>query len=511
MATDEVATVDSSDFIGQGSSGKYLLLKIPSYESSGASLYQDEKDTYLNLGRGMGQSATDSPAWPAQTGGQPSWTASGLNENAVAPPARSGEDLLSFFGGFTDDKRLRETGGSFNAHGTPPNESAARGTAAAFSSPTATSSTSGEGRNLKVTELIPDYVGWRDHTDGHRISTTRGDKIEIIGGNYKLVTLGRGTGVATYEQSGGITVGSDETPGNTTSVTWRDVPTVSGEKGWKVVEQVVKGNTVERFHGTKREEFYGDKLISVVGAPNEPTSNLSVASQADNGNPETYVGDSSAYTSTKNVATFGGEALDSYAYPTKWDLEDDVPPKLQQPDVYESRWAKSMNAYTYCAGDSNSQQHFIGKHKERNIYEGGHHTETTMHTVGKYFQETWHFMGSGGFMERFEGSFLQFFLGSSTTIGLANRFELYVSTEEQLNLGFIASLSLGGKLDGSWPQKWQFDLNEEKVTLNGNEVGLKEVAAHLQAQEARIDEAKAILSARGCGLTKNTRHLMRQL
>ncbi len=509
MATNEDATVGDDDFIGHGSAGKYLLLKIPSYENSGQSLYQAHKDTYLNLGRGMGRSGDDAPGWSPTTGGQPSWSASGLQSAAVAPPARSGEDLLAFFGGFIDDTRLRETGGSFHAHGTPPNETAARA-ADAFSAPSATAATSGAGRNLKVTELIPEYVGWRDHTDGHRITTTRGDKIEIIGGNYKVVTLGRGTGVASFEMSGGITIASDEAPGNTTSITWRDVPASPGTKGWKVVEQIVNGNTVERFHGTKREEFYGDRMISVVGSPGETTTGLSVASQADNGSPETFVGDTTAYTATKDVATFS-DALDSYAYPTKWDIEDDVPPKLQQPEIYESTWAKSVSSYTYVTGDSKAQSHFAGKHEERNVYDGGHHTETTMHGVGKYYQETWHLLGSGGFMERFEGSFLQLFLGSSTTIGLANRCEIYLSTEEQINVGAIASFSLGTKVDGSWPKKWQFDLTEEKVTLNGNEVGLKEVAAHLEKQEARINEAKAVLSARHCGLTKTTRHLVRQL
>jgi hypothetical protein len=33
--------------------------------------------------------------------------------------------------------------------------------------------------------------GWRDHSDGNRITTTYGDKIEVIRGNYKLMVLGR--------------------------------------------------------------------------------------------------------------------------------------------------------------------------------------------------------------------------------------------------------------------------------------------------------------------------------
>jgi hypothetical protein len=33
--------------------------------------------------------------------------------------------------------------------------------------------------------------GWWDHSDGNRVSTTMGDKIEVVQGNYKLVVLGR--------------------------------------------------------------------------------------------------------------------------------------------------------------------------------------------------------------------------------------------------------------------------------------------------------------------------------
>jgi hypothetical protein len=33
--------------------------------------------------------------------------------------------------------------------------------------------------------------GWRDHSDGNRITTTYGDKVEVIRGNYKMIILGR--------------------------------------------------------------------------------------------------------------------------------------------------------------------------------------------------------------------------------------------------------------------------------------------------------------------------------
>jgi hypothetical protein len=523
MTTNEDSAVDNNDFIGHGSStSKYLLLKVPSYEDSvgsvtGTALYQAAKDTYLNLGRGMGQGASSSaPGWPATSGSpaSPTWTEEGLAPGALThakltPPQTSGEDLLAFFGGFIDDKRLRSTGGTFNPHGTPPNENAARTAAVAVSSPTATASATGAGRNLQVTKLIPDYVGWRDHTDGHRITTTRGDKIEIIGGNYKLVSLGRGTGVASLEMSGGLTVSSDEAPGNTTSVTYRPVPTVSTESGWKVVEQVVKGNSVARFHGTKREEFYGDKLISVIGSPDEASSGLTVG-DGQNGDGEVYVGGTTAATSTTTVSSWNSD-LSSYAYPTKWDQEDDVPPKLQRPEIHQSTWAASVSEYTRVEGASKAQNHYKGDHEERNIFEQGHKTETTMHGAGDYYQEVWHFLGSGGFLERFEGSFLQIFTGSSTTLGLANRFELYVSIEEQLNLGLVTSLSLGAKIDGSFPVKAQVDLTEDKAALEAAEARLTKMETGISDQTARVDSVKAILSDKKLALSRTSKALVTSL
>jgi hypothetical protein len=42
-----------------------------------------------------------------------------------------------------------------------------------------------------ISKKFLDDVGWRDHCDGNRITTTAGDKIEIVQGNYKLIVMGR--------------------------------------------------------------------------------------------------------------------------------------------------------------------------------------------------------------------------------------------------------------------------------------------------------------------------------
>ena len=290
-----------------------------------------------------------------------------------------------------------------------------------------------------MTAAIPDYLGWRDHTDGHRITTTRGDKIEIIGGNYKLVSLGRGTGVATFEMSGGLNVGGDEAPGAVTSVSWVECPTgVADEKGWRVTEQTVKGNTVERFHGTKREEAYGDEFISVTGAPATVPRGTVVPVSNPNG-------------ACDSITNLSFDVHSSFpeggAFPTQWDQQDPAP-SLARPTIRESTWAhkfvsftdieKTVKETTVYGGRKEVQEHFLHE---------GYLAEVTLHAYGKRYSEWWYLQGSQGFYEYFQGAKTEFFFGASTTIGFANRFEMFIGTEEQVNIGISLGVAVAGAID----------------------------------------------------------------
>ena len=496
---------DATDYIGQGTTDKHLLLLVPDYEdvSDSAGRYQPTKNTYLNLGHGSGDPNHAEPTWyPA------AWDASGLNPNAVEVPSTTGDDLLSFFGGFVDDTRARGTGttagGTFAQPGaTPPSEVDPRNGAAANTAD----------RNGAVTAAIPDYLGWRDHTDGHRITTTRGDKIEIIGGNYKLVSLGRGTGVATFEMSGGLNVGGDEAPGAVTSVSWVECPTedfaagTSGPKksGWQVVEQTVKGNTVERFHGTKREEFYGDVLISVTGSPTFEKKRHAVIPRPDSipaGAPNAQ--------KTYAVATPHGAEWDSenLALPTQWDSEGGAPDSLDSPDIHEATWAKHMRSYTHADAITNQLEVF-GNHREKVRYiDGDCWSEVHMKSEGARFCEWWRLGGSQGFFEFFEGAKTEYFFGATTTIGFANRFECFFGVEEQVNLGaslglavtlaidislgvkveahFGKSLECASEADKFWGGEFVASGQESKVTLSSMKAALtrKSVAVVVSSNAA---------------------------
>lgn len=126
--------------------------------------------------------------------------------------------------------------------------------------------------------------GWRDHTDGNRISTTRGDRVDFVFGNYARVVFGRQAPSSalpptTWEISGGHVHESCEPSWAVTKITW--VQTHEGT--WRVVQESVRTNAIERFRGRKTEYVDGDELVTTIGisqVASDATSALSIAGAA---------------------------------------------------------------------------------------------------------------------------------------------------------------------------------------------------------------------------------------
>lgn len=133
-------------------------------------------------------------------------------------------------------------------------------------------------------ELTAELVtrgGWRDHTDGNRVSTTRGDQVDVVRGNYKLVVLARtahhwdptvghpnpNVGRTRWESSGGHNNESTSTPGEVISISW-----VENEDGtWRAVEQTDGGNVKSFFYGRIEEHYFGPSIVSTVGVATDPS------------------------------------------------------------------------------------------------------------------------------------------------------------------------------------------------------------------------------------------------
>lgn len=106
--------------------------------------------------------------------------------------------------------------------------------------------------------------GWQDHSDGNRLTTTLGDKVEIIRGNYKQLVLGRQEDfdlAVSTDASGGHLLAQGMHPPGYTEVKW--VKTWDGT--WKVTELNEKTDVHNIVHGNLKEEFYGDTKESITG------------------------------------------------------------------------------------------------------------------------------------------------------------------------------------------------------------------------------------------------------
>jgi hypothetical protein len=157
-------------------------------------------------------------------------------------------DKKHYLAGFADDTRYRESG------------------EAAYIDWVSVSNTTTV-RKAETARLLT-KGGWWDHADGNRVSTTCGDKIEVIQGNYKLVVLGRQNpspmdgSAAIADLSGGHEVNQDAAPNANVMC----VEYVQEDGIWTVFEDNGTGNLTSRFHGERKEMFTGKRKESTVGS-----------------------------------------------------------------------------------------------------------------------------------------------------------------------------------------------------------------------------------------------------
>lgn len=118
--------------------------------------------------------------------------------------------------------------------------------------------------------------GWWDHADGNRISTTAGDKIEVIQGNYKMVVLGRQSPATDAATLVGNALITDVSGGHFEEQYTSPTPAIKTvewrvEDGrWTVYQDNGEGNVITKFKGTTIDLYQGSRRESYVGS--EPES-----------------------------------------------------------------------------------------------------------------------------------------------------------------------------------------------------------------------------------------------
>lgn len=223
------AGATGGDYVGQSTTstgGKFVLLKVPNFNESSS----NPMCSYLRLGAVPPTLSTQLAAATRAT-------------TPTSFPTDSGEDLALKVKSFNDDERYRG-GASTDPYYSMTIE-----------------------QRQDETALLHTRGGWRDHSDGNRITTTRGDKVEVVRGNYKLLVLGREQGSkaegSADERGGGLAEGGDDAPGSLTQITWMKNE-LSGT--WRVTEETYKGDQISKYYGIVKEQFFGPTLESTTGS-----------------------------------------------------------------------------------------------------------------------------------------------------------------------------------------------------------------------------------------------------
>lgn len=312
-----------------------------------------------------------------------------------------------------------------------------------------------------ITNRLHTLGGWRDHSDGNRISTTKGDKVEVIRGNYKMLVLGRqdkADNAADWEASGGQIVDDDLAPGAITDIRWiKDEFTGT----WRVYEESSKGDVVTRYHGMVREEFLGSLQESIVGDEHGTQPTL----------PDGLLEDQEAvYTEAERTQ---GTFIQTEAATEGWTEPNGA--FVLNPIIREKKWARSME---YQQGSATkpierivertwakkmvSRTGSSDKWVERidsstygtTISEETHADDLTEErTVKSFFGKTTAKVG-GSSTEHWFGAFIEMFIGThvSFRVGAPN-IEVSTGLSAEAFLGPAAQVFLGALFEFSYAAK----------------------------------------------------------
>lgn len=297
--------------------------------------------------------------------------------------------------------------------------------------------------------------GWRDHTDGNRITTTYGDKVEVIRGNYKMVVLGRQDSVdngLTWDSSGGMLQENDAAPGQVTEISWIE----SGGGTWRVVETCTKGDVDTTYDGKVVERFVGGSMTTIVGREDKATVSTKLTDYParlekewkdaiQNGyidaglSKDDYAKQRGYY--DKNDYELGGTASSggtAYALPTTggtnpYVLEQTWASRIESykgsqkapvPEIIETTHAATITQTTYADSLTN------------NTTVTGTISETmTANLVDRKFYGNVHEYNSGGKWETVFGGWGAFRIGASL--------ELFAGVGAEINLGPALEMNVG--------------------------------------------------------------------
>lgn len=183
---------------------------------------------------------------------------------------------------------------------------------------------------LEQSAALLNRGGWWDHSDGNRVSTTYGDKVEVIRGNYKMVVMHRQDDPAMgggWDVSGGHVqdLGPNSMPGASVRVEFR--PGMFGKPGtWHLENTTNNFIQTSDYAGDFFEHWYGNLKQTVTGSESPVEWNETLGKPFNN--PEI-------------LEKTWARKIESYTGSSNWRI----------PSIKEETYATTTSALTDVTGD----------------------------------------------------------------------------------------------------------------------------------------------------------------
>jgi hypothetical protein len=347
---------------GEGILGKYILIEAPNFNNARSEA--DAMSSYLRLGAVKDLSIAANPG----------------------APRASGEDLAALVTTFIDDTRVREGCPDY----LPP--------------------------SVRQEETAKLHIkgGWRDHSDGNRITTTRGDKVEVIKGNYRMLILGRQNDESGWDVSGGHVGESGITFQGSSEIRW--VQNYDGT--WKVTEETIKGDVYTMYMGDVKDEYWGNLKTSSTG---------SEAPSLEKPNP-----DIEDRTWAKSIASYTGSAA------------------LPVPAITDETWAVAISSTTNVTDmtSDTTAVNITDTTTATNITSSTTATAVTDTTTAATMTSTTtagmitNLTTVGMNLDTTIGNTVSVIVGSEAEIVVGNMAELTVGAQESITIGAVLDLTI---------------------------------------------------------------------
>jgi hypothetical protein len=325
-----------------------------------------------------------------------------------------------------------------------------------------------------VTSLLYEKGGWLDYSDGNRITTTRGDKVEVIQGSLSVVVLGRQADRGSVDVSGGHVGEGGITFGGASATKW--VQNYDGT--WKITQTTTKGDVESTYVGDTVDQYYGLRKESTTGSetPLAPGGPVGAADAPYKYNPTMI-----DRTWAESIASYTGSAA------------------LPVPLIASTTWAKKMASKTRATSKTETTVVTDTIASATTVEELS--DETTAKSITSVTHADVEDTTYGDSTSTTHGNTKSLNHGNDFTLVEGISTEVMILGSNEVTIGEEVSVTIGGVVDISLAAKLEIDLGASmslnvgpKIDLLTSETKLVAAETNLAASKTEVSGVRSIVS-----------------